>query len=250
MKSRMTLFAIPFAVICALILATLEWAKPTQSSDFQKDELPEVTIKKIPKSPLEIISTKLDNVTSEKPEIELVIRNKTSLPVIAYAIKYDVFGASFKAGGSILVNAPSIKKALQPEEETNQIIGYNASYSEPIKKIDLYVDYVQLADGSVWGPDHSKASETLAGERAGASLFINQINFLLRNKGIEAALSVLKQDESDLSPPADASVHFIQGFRTGIGMMKDRLKQAYTKNGAKEMEIELNQSFDASVYRR
>jgi hypothetical protein len=250
MKSSVTLFTIPFIIGCVLLLGVFEWAKPTQSYILQKNELPEVTIKKAPKSPLEIISTKLDEVTNEKPEIELVVKNKTSLPIIAYAVRYDTFGKSFKAGGSILVNAPSIHKALQPEEETTQTIGFNISYSEPIKNIDLYVDYVQLADGSVWGPDNSKASETLAGERAGATLFINQVNTLLRNRGIKTALSVINQDESDLTPPSDASAHFIQGFRTGIGIVKDRLKQAFNKNGIGEMQTELNKSFDASADRR
>lgn len=250
MKSKAMLFAIPFILGCAFLIGAFQAASSTQTSIFSEKQPPEVSIKKIPQSPLEIISTKLDGMTNEKPEMELVIKNKTSLPIIAYAIKYDSFGNSFKAGGSILINAPSKHKALQPEEEATHALGFNVSYSEPIKKVDVYVDYVQLANGFVWGPDNSKASETLAGERAGAALFINQINATLSQKGVPAVLSMLNQDESDLSPSPDASIQFIQGFRTGIGIVKDRLKQAYNKNGIEDINRELQKPFDASADRR
>ena len=211
----------------------------------QTNERPEVIIKQRQKLPLEIITIKPDMITAEIPRIELVVANKGSQPIIAYAIRYDTVSKSSKAGGHTLVNAPSMSQALYPGQEATEIIGGGVTYSDPISKIYVYVDYVQLADGSELGPDRSKASEVLAGQRAGAKLLAGQIRNLLKKNDMASIMGLLDQEGFSPSTPPNASLRWIQGFRSGIGIIKDRLKQAYQKRGLRDLEIELNKPFDA-----
>lgn len=246
MKSKATLLAILFVIGCGILFSASGWMKQSRSYDSQTNERPEVIVKQRPGQPLEIVTIKLDGVTPKTPEIEFIVANKSFQPIIAYAIRYDTVFKSSKAGGNLLVNAPSMSKALQPGQEATGNLGDGVTYSDPIRKIYLYVDYVQLADGSEWGPDISKASENLAGQRAGAREIASQMRNLLKKNDTASLMSLVDQEGFDPAPPPNATPKWILGFRSGIAIFKDRLRQAYQKKGTDDLEIELNKPFDAS----
>jgi hypothetical protein len=250
MKSKRTL-AIFLPGICCIVLSGANgWMKPAHSPNLQADEAPEVIIMHSPNSPLEIVTTKLNDVTSEKPEVEFTVKNKNPQPIIAYAIRYEAIFKSSRAGGSVLINAPSMSKALRPGETSTHILGNDVTYSEPIKKIYLYVDYAQIADGTSWGPDKSKAFENLAGQRAAALLLLSRIRNAIENNGTLSALEIINGEEVDLEIPQDATPRWKQGFRTGIAILKDRLRRAYNKDGFAGLETEASKPFDAAENRR
>jgi hypothetical protein len=131
-----------------------------------------------------------------------------------------------------------------------EVIGDDVVHRDPVLKILLYVDYVELADGSNWGPDDSGAAETLAGERAGARLYIDKAKGLSKAHGVITMMNKIDQMDFSSDIPPDATPYWVKGFRAGVGTEKYRLRQAYEKNGVSALEDEMNKPFDASFDRR
>jgi len=70
MNSKMRTLAVLFLISCAALVGAIGWMKPVRSYIIQSTEAPEVIVAHKSQAPLEIVSTKLDAVTTEKPEIE------------------------------------------------------------------------------------------------------------------------------------------------------------------------------------
>jgi hypothetical protein len=244
MKLRLLLLLV--AAVPVIVLSSVRGTTTSRPYASQIPDKPEVVFENDPKSPLEIVPTSLSEVTGEKPKIEFAVLNKSSQPVIAYAIQYETFSQSSKAGGSLITNEPSESQALQPGQTDRQVIGDDATYSDPIRKVILYVDYVELANGSNWGPDVSKASETLAGERIGANIVISGVKRLLQTKNAEQILKLLDREDFALDIPPSATSYWTKGFRAGVGTVKSRLQRAYQESGVHAFESEINKPFDAS----
>jgi hypothetical protein len=215
--------------------------EPAVSRQFAR-----IQIKNQSGSPLAILSAKGSGATSNVPQVELVVVNKATQPILAYTIRYQTVSSHSKGGGMELTNASSVDSLLQPGYTVSKTIGEGTEYSDPIKKIVVSVDFVELIDGSTWGPDEYKSSERLAGQRAGAHQAVEQLKNTLSRNGPFAVVQSVEGGLREIVPPSGHSLEWLNGFDGGVGSIKERLRAAYTKSGAGVIESELRKPFDAS----
>jgi len=145
-----------------------------------------------------------------------------------------------------LTNANSVDSLLQPGYTASKTIGEGTAYSDPIRKIVVSVDFVELVDGSTWGPDEYKSSERLAGQRAGAHQAIEHLKNMLSRNGPLAVVQSIEEGLREIVPPTGHSLEWLNGFDGGVGTIRERLRAAYSKGGADVIESELRRPFDAS----
>lgn len=207
---------------------------------------PNIQIKDQPDSPLEILSAQGDSATIYVPQVELVIVNRSIQPVRAYTLRYQTFSNRSMGGGTELTSISSVNSLLQPGYTISATVGEGASYTDPMKKIVVSVDFVEFADGTIWGPDESKSNESLAGQRAGAHQFIEHVMKQLSTDGPLAVMQSIEGSIADVVPPGGHSPEWLNGFNGGVGAMRVRLKAAYRKTGVSAIESELRRPFDAS----
>lgn len=211
-------------------------------------QTPKISIKKQMNSPLSIISIDNEKTTAYSPELEVVVMNQSNHPIRAYAIRFETISGQTTAGGSSLTNANSLDTVLHPGQKKSEIIGDGASYSDPIERIIVSIDFVEMTNGFVWGPDISKSKETLTGMRAGAKAITNQLLKILKERGPLEVAGTLERDD-DIIPPSGMSSVWVNGFHTGVGSIRARLKYAYNKGGIDIIESEILKPFDASQTR-
>lgn len=209
-------------------------------------QAPRVLVKPQANSPLSVVSIKDDSATPYVPEVEVVVMNKSTQPIRAYTLRYETISTQSRAGGKLLINASSANSVLQSGHTESRIIGDGMKCSDPIRKIIVSIDFVEMTDGSIWGPDVSRSRETLAGQRAGARIIFDRLRKIIKESGPLEVVKLLDEDNEDIMPPPDMSPEWINGFRTGVGSIRTRLKYAYSKNGVGVIESELQKPFDAS----
>jgi hypothetical protein len=212
-------------------------------------QAPQVLVKPQANSPLSVISIKVDSATAYVPEVEVVVMNNSTQPIRAYTIRYETISTQSKAGGKLLINASSADLVLQPGHRESRVIGDGMKCSDPIRRIIVSIDFVEMTDGSIWGADVSRSKETLAGQRVGARIIFDHLRKVMKESGPLEVVKLLDGDNEDIIPPPDMSPEWVNGFRTGVGSIRGRLKYAYSKNGVGVIESELQKPFDASEIR-
>ena len=105
----------------------------------------------------------------------------------------------------------------------------------------LSVDFVEFADGTVWGPDTTRSTERLAGTRAGMSAERVRLLKVLKGSGEAAVISALESRE-EVSPSPGHSAEWSEGFRTGILQYRARLRRIHSDNGFSQVEFTLQQA--------
>jgi hypothetical protein len=255
MKTNKSLFrsSTTFTIAIAIAAVAIYTVKPQDAR--MSEELsgavrrPRIQTQDQPDSPLGILSVRGDSATAHVPQVELVIVNRGVQAVRAYTIRYQTISGHSKGGGMQLTSASSIESMLQPGHTSSATVGEGTSYQDPIKKIVVSVDFVELADGATWGPDEYNSNDRLAGQRAGAQQTVEELMNLLNKEGPLAVMQSIERNIPAVAPPPGHSPEWLNAFDGGVGAIRERLKTAYNKSGIGVVESELRRPFDASDWR-
>lgn len=216
----------------------------------QADQLRVVAAKQ-PGSPLLIQVTNVDSSNPLQPRYQYTVTNVGDKPVRAYAIKEST---SLDAGGPTIhtyfTNFPSTTQFLTPYGVGYEEGGFGNSYPTPPIKVELSVDFIELADGTRWGDDAAKSGDTLDGMRAGGRAALKRYREILASQGevgLERALSDENSVPREAKPKSD---EWARGFDMGVGFISGRIKRAKEKGGKDGVKRELDKPYDSSEGRQ
>jgi hypothetical protein len=216
----------------------------------QADRL-RVVAEKQPGSPLLIQITNVDSSNPLQPRYQYSVTNVGDKPVRAYAIKEST---SLDAGGPIvhtdLTNLPAATQFLTPYGVKHEEGGLSSTYQVPPIKVELSVDFVELADGMRWGDDTAHSGDTLDGMRAGGKAAIKRYREVLASQGDAGLDRALSSDSPVLYEGKPKSDEWARGFDTGVGFVRGRIKRAKEKGGKDEVRRELDKPYDSSEGRQ
>lgn len=203
-------------------------------------------------APLRITIVSVDDSDPLKPRFNYAITNVSSKPIRAYAIQQVVsYGTEqAKVSGLELSHLPSLSLLLQPNQSRQENGGSNANYPQPVNEIILSVDFVEFTDNMTWGADAYKSSERLAGQRAGGKAAIKRFREKLSAGGLDALISAITQDNVITPDFPNTSHEWQEGFQTGVGIVRNRLRDAKGKGGLAAVREELEKPFDATEGRQ
>jgi hypothetical protein len=216
----------------------------------QADQLRVVAAKQ-PGSPLLIQVTNVDASNPLRPRYQYSVTNVGDKPVRAYTIKEST---SLDAGGPVvhtdLANFPSVTQFLTPYGVRQEEGGLSSTYQVPPIKIELSVDFVELADGTRWGDDTANSGDCLDGMRAGGKAAIKTYREVLASQGdggLERALSSDNSVQHEARPKSD---EWARGFDMGVGFVRGRVKRAKEKGGKDGIRHELDKPIDSTEGRQ
>lgn len=244
-RERLTTILAAASLLAALTTFTLT------SRTFlaaNKPQLVNVEVQSQVGSPLSIGQIRPFASDPKQPTFGYEVSNLSDKPISAYAIRHDVALGKTQTSGVMLISFWSISSLLYPQAKNVEDFG-GTTYGVAVNKITLSVDYVEFADGSTWGPDTFKASQRLAGKRAGGRLSLKNLRDKFKARGVASVLEGIEQ-ELNLAPPPDKSDIWKEGFKEGTNLVRLRIQHAKSKGGLSAVEAELLQPFDVSEGRQ
>jgi len=139
-------------------------------------------------------------------------------------------------------------RGLQPGQQAGTISWQGVSNSDPAPAV--WIDFVELSDGTRWGADECQKGERLDGERAGMRVQRDQLLKILRDKGADALMEFIKEKaEANRRaserreqpvfpdpPPMGHSRNWEEAFSEGAREMVRRVVDAEHDWGADEIE--------------
>jgi hypothetical protein len=236
-------------VLLGLYLIVSGAHRGRQSETVKPIQSPEVLVQKQKNAPLRIVTVNSDSASRSIPHLDLVVMNTSTKPITAYAIRYDVISGKTRTNGAELSVAMLSRSILQPGRSVQTDVGAGENHSDGIDQIVILVDFVEFGDGSTWGPDSHYSAERLAGQRAGAHEAARLLQRILNSKGLRDVVEAVNGETLDIPVPVDRSERWLEGFKTGIGFVQGRIRQAYTEGGITSIESAVRQSVDASEKR-
>jgi hypothetical protein len=166
-------------------------------------------------------------------------------PVTAYTITYTVYFAQSRLNPSFdLSDIGPGRAPLDPGRSEPDEIG-EADFALPMARVEVSVDFVEFANGAVWGPDAGRSAERLAGMRAGAREARTYLKAILESGGEDAVAAATAAEQLPLASPQDRSPQWGDGFRTGASTIRIRVKKALESHGSRAAAQSLSQPFDA-----
>ena len=225
-------------ILLVAFLLNIAFFSHVSGGASQDTQTPAVIVANQPDSPLLIIVTRVDSSISPRPLVSYILQNKGDKAIRGYTI-----AEREKTSQSENITATTIDyatKLLAPK-------GYNRDsfadrpYSQTLQELSLSVDYVEFEDGTSWGEDTYKGSETIAGRRAGQVRAVEEIKSLLGRQSPEA-MSFLSQEITDVISPAPdpkQSIKWQIGFQNGYKSVLALLQSAYRKSGAAALSAKL-----------
>ncbi len=208
----------------------------------------EVSVYPQPDSPLLLsnVVSKWRISTDDKGEkwnmlvVEFSSQNVSDKSIRAYTIRQ--FNGEFSNNnGMTSFSYPATATFFKPYQIRSEDIGESGLQKIP-ENIKIAVDFVEFADGSTWGQDISKSAQRLEGLRAGAEASLEYLKNTNKQNGIEAVIKSL--DEIKVAPTETQNDIWKSGFKTGINIIKIRIKRVYETHGNNGVEIELQKPFD------
>lgn len=174
--------------------------------------------------PLLITGMTVEDATDPRmPSVQFTITNNTKKRIMAYAIRHDATLPHSSFSGTVAVNSPDRQRALQAGAEViGKITGIQ--YSEPPIRLTLSVDFVEFVDGTRWGPDTYKHGELIDGLRVGVKMAKEAILKTLEADGPEVLIHSLDSIQVEPDQPALHSSEWLEGFRHGVGWMRERVR--------------------------
>jgi hypothetical protein len=243
------LFAAPIMLIAFYLISTDSRYASVHSNESEPLQSLLVLVKDQPDTPLKVINIKDTSTSLYMPDINLVVQNTSLKSIRAYAIRYDIGSGKINFNGLELSIGAGSKADLQPDKSEIIEVGAGANYSSPIDSITIAIDFVEFEDGTTWGLDIGKTRERLDGMRAGSHAAIGLLVKLTKTDGIPAVISIIETASIDITPPANRSPEWLNGFHQGIGLIQGRLKNTYADKGIAEMERALQQPFNVPEWR-
>jgi len=240
-------------VVLALLVAGSFWFSrgaigrliTGQSSNLQQS--PSVILTPQQGAPLQILSTWIATQTPQNFRLMAQVQNQSGKAIRAYAVISQTATEKQQNGKSQFFNLTDRSSFWEPAEIRTIEVG--DSQDEPVKSVRLTLDFVEFADGSIWGPDTSNSRDMLAGQREGARFIRQQLRQLLQSKGEESLKADLQRNEAadqsiDASIAANHSSQWVEGFRNGAASARRRLRSALASGNKQTLRTELDRPFD------
>jgi len=212
-----------------------------------------------PEAPLRIASAEVTWATPDDRrgvQIYIVVENVSGQAVRAYATRRDRDSTDGPKG--CLSDNLLPGKVLRPGQKKGMSTWQGVSHSTPA----IWVDYVELADGTVWGKDECQFADYLDGARTGAraqreillKIFQNEgpdavLNFINQNFDSKEAIDARGKGEKRMIPPEPPPGHskvWGEAFASGAQGIVRRVLDANRDWGITEIEVALRRPFDAS----
>ena len=202
-------------------------------------------------SPLLVQVTYVDSSNPLQPRYQYSVTNVGDKPVRAYTIKEST---NLDAGAPVvrtsLSNLPAVTQLLKPYGVRREEGGLGRTYQVPPIKIEMSVDFVELADGTRWGDDTAKSGERLDGIRAGGKAAIKMYREVLVAQGDGGLDRALSSDDFVPHEAQTKSDAWAKGFEMGVDFVRGRLKRAKQKNGRDGVRREIDKPFDSTEGRQ
>ena len=197
-------------------------------------------------SPLQILSTWMATETPQNFRLMAQVQNQGGQAIRAYAINSEIASTKQQNGHSQFLNFTQRSAFWRPAEiKTVEVAD---SQDEAIKTVRLTIDFVELADGSTWGPDSSNSRDLLAGQREGAKLARQRLRQLMQSKGEDAVTLEIQKNDAEQTVDAEIarnhSAKWIEGFRNGAAATRRRLSNALASRDKERIKAELDRPFD------
>jgi hypothetical protein len=243
-----------FAVAIAVSLLAAATAR-SQSVDQSLQAAPERAAREKPATrvheladaPLKLtVTTKWATPDQEMLEVYFTATNVGSRPVRAYAVRVTRGVEIHEGGGCFFNNIERAAKVLQPNQSVGRSTWRPVPASDAETPVELTLDFVEFADGTVWWADSCQAAERLGGLRAGARAAKAHFKKKLDEKGVDDLVKKLYADDPALAPPEGHSDTWKAGFRGAINSFRERIRQANVEGGLPEVEAALKRPFDTT----
>lgn len=223
--SANNVIAIIIGTLCLGTLVVSAQPQVDHSTNSVTEKKPLLILKDQPDSPLTITSVIVDNFPDPRmPTVDFNVVNVSRKPIMAYAIKHEAaLGDRGALSGTVTVINSEIKRALRPGKSPQLEIS-GVRYPKLPDSLTLSVDFVEFVDGTRWGEDTSKTGDRIDGVRAGANAQREALTKVLKTEGLEQLIRLLDSIEPQADQSSSRSAQWLDGFRHGVGWMRERVR--------------------------
>ena len=217
----------------------------SSQANQDRSRMPVISVATQDDLPFSIINSFTESFGPEDFRIRLIVQNQSHKRIRAFAIIANNTMSGVQSTRVEFVNLTKSTAILQPTQITEVNLGY--SPHDLPETIRLTVDFVEFSDGTTVGPDVHNSRDKLAGMREGGKREKQRLRDLLKGKGPTAVLDSIMSDPASDSEPngiSKPSEEWLQGFRSGVGSIRHRIKQVGQANDRKRVELELTKPFD------
>jgi len=236
-----------FATLCVLVLCLALYTNKATHSRFAAaaPQIFTVQVESQPDSPLQFSSTKILSPDPFSPAIEFTVVNKGKKGIRAFTLTHELVTDRGNSKGATFTHLAVQKTVLRPGQSKDDTLQepYSSAF---VKSIILSIDFVEFENGETWGKDFYNSAERLAGQRAGGAAILKHLLQVRKDKGPSDLLEAVSSEEDAIPPQEGHSPEWQDGFKTGLGLVRVRLKKAQREGGLKRVEEELQQPFDAA----
>jgi hypothetical protein len=190
-------------------------------------------------APLRIVHTFVETPSPERTIVRVIVQNQSPKKIRALTITADTRIEFLNLTGKASILLPTQIKTLD--------ITYTGE--ERPKRVVVSVDFVEFGDGSTWGADVGNSSDRLAGQRAGVKAERQRLKNILKSKDRASLINMLEAGVPDQPEGAGAikrSEEWQQGYRSAVGSIRYRVRQALQTSNPEQVELELNKPYDTS----
>jgi len=199
----------------------------------------QVIVKRQEQSPLLIQKSNINAADSFRPQVDFLIENRSSSPISAYAVAYEVSYGDSTAAGVTLTDVGNPENILEPSQSRSETVSGLPATAKRVERITLIVDFVEFADGSSWGRDTHQSAERLSGHRAGKRAASQYYLELLELRGSSSVIQAYESERETILPPQGHSQKWEDGFRSGTNTVRARLQHAVKIGTSEEIKSEL-----------
>ncbi|MDQ3800668.1 MAG: hypothetical protein M3384_14570 [Acidobacteriota bacterium] len=222
-------------------LLKVSFSQEVYSNTNQKKQPLKVSVENQPDSPLIITVISVNDSISSRPIVGYAVQNVSEKAISAFTIVEKERTTTQETITGTTISYSTL--LLQPKDYNRD--SFNArQFYQVIEELTLFVDYVEFGDGTSWGNDTQKGSETIAGRRAGRIKAIEEINNLIRNQNINSVISLINQEITQIIVPAADSKQtekWRNGFQLGYKSVVAQAKSAYDKQGVEAVLTKLKE---------
>lgn len=200
---------------------------------------PLTEVKIQPGTPLVISVPTILSVDAESPEITFKLTNVFQETIRAFVIGQNVEAGDKRVRTISIHNLDLNNSELLPNQS---IMNYDTyEILSPLQhRITLSVDYVEFANGSHWGSDSNKSSETIRAQRAGARALSKRLNEILDvNNDPADVMQAIERGNANIVPPSPRSDASKEDFQNGCDAIIAHLKRLRSRGGLYEVSREL-----------
>ena len=178
------------------------------------------------------------------PEINFTIENVGEKTAIAYVFRMDQECDGSIATAYELHNILSRPKIVFPRRSVEHVLTGSECVGL-VSDITLSIDYVEFSDGSSWGEDSYRASERLAGLRAGARDETKLTESIMKSTG-SLTLGRGAENARNIVIPPNHTEAWMIGYKNGRDFRLSQIEKALSESGIQGVRILLSMPYDAS----